>query len=352
MAEYSLQQKAFVFSMISSAAANMEGTPSDLERAVTEKFDRITKTYPQYLGAPWQLAWGPVVYEHKETESRVADNTAFVARGTGDGGKPVYIVAIAGTNPKSAFDVYTEDLSVHQQDSFGRFQGKISNGTNIGRTVVEGLVSGGSTLLQFLSGVGGEDATIVFAGHSLGGALAPTVALDYVAHQGLDPKRYANIYVCPTAGPTPGDPFFSFVYSRTFPSRDGFNENLVSSLDAVPHAWNDLGGIRTIYQKHGIDSVCINRLTGVLQLRIASIPYGALPRREFEATFNEDLKSPVPDDPAVSFAMQALYQHINGYIAHLTPELLPELALPPLKDDQLAGIRAGCKKIEGVRPEG
>lgn len=351
MAEYSLQQKAFVFSMISSAAANMEGPPAQLEPAVVDKFNRITATYPQYLGAPWQLVWGPVVYQHKETESRVADNTAFVARGTGDGGKPVYIVSIAGTNPASAFDVYTEDLSVHQQDSFGsRFQGKISNGTNIGRNVIEGLVSGGASLLQFLSGAGGQDATVVFAGHSLGGALAPTVALDYVVNQGLDRRRYANIYVCPTAGPTPGDPFFSNLYARTFRARDGFNENLVSSLDAVPHAWNDLGGIRTIYEKYGIDSVCINRLTGLLQARILTIPYSALPKREFTATFNEDLKPPVfPDDPAIRFAVQALYQHINGYIVHLIPELLPELAIPPLTMKDLTGIHDGCMKLGALQ---
>jgi hypothetical protein len=347
MSEYTLQQKAFVFSMISSAAANMKGTPPQLEQAVTDKFNRITAAFPQFLGEGWQLVWGPVVYEHKPTESPVADNTAFVARGTGDGGKPVYIVSIAGTNPVSMFDIFTEDLSVHQQDSFGRFQGKISNGTNIGVMVIEGLVSG-VTLLEFLKGVAGQDATIVFAGHSLGGALAPTVALDYVVHKGLDPKDYAKIYVCPTAGPTPGDSAFALNYSRRFPARDGFNENLVSSLDAVPRAFTDLGGIRTLYAKYKIDSVCINRLTGALEASLlgALIFYGQLPRSEFEATFNEDLKPPVlGDNAAVLFAVQALYQHINGYIVHLTPELFPELALPPLTAETLMSIADGCAKI-------
>jgi hypothetical protein len=58
MAEYTLQQKAFVFSMISSAAANMDGTAPQLEQAVIRKFDKVTTAYPQYLGAPWQLVWG------------------------------------------------------------------------------------------------------------------------------------------------------------------------------------------------------------------------------------------------------------------------------------------------------
>jgi hypothetical protein len=346
MAEYTLQQKAFVFSMISSAAANMDGTPPQLEQSVIRKFDKVTTAYPQYLGAPWQLVWGPVVYQHQETESRVADNTAFVARGTGDGGKPVYIVAIAGTNPQSAFDVFTEDLSVLQQDSFGRpLQGKIANGTRIGRDVIESLVSGVS-LLEFLRNVGGEDATIVFAGHSLGGALVPVVAVDYVANQNLDPKRYANIYLCPTAGPTPGDLFFENLYSRTFRARDGFNVNLVSSLDPVPHAWNDLGKIRTIYKKNNLDAVCINRLTGLLEAKLLGIPYVTLPRSEFTATFNEDLKPPVfGDNTAVQYAVQALYQHINGYIVHLTPELLPDLAIPPLTPKDLTDIRDGCARI-------
>jgi pimeloyl-ACP methyl ester carboxylesterase len=356
MAEYSLQQKAFVFSMISSGAANMTGTPKQLEQAVRDKFAKITTTYPQYLGTPWKLAWGPVV--HEEGSSGVADNTAFVAQGAGDGGKPLYIVAIAGTNPVSAFDIYTEDLSVHDQVAFGgRGQGKISNGTHIGRKIIEELSDGG-TLLKFLTDAGGQNATVVFAGHSLGGALAPTVALDYVAVQGLDSRRYANIYVCPTAGPTPGDLFFSSLYKRTFPARDGFNENLKSSLDAVPHAWSDLGGIKAIYEPHGIKSPCINFLISVLQAKIVITFYSALPNREFTATFNEDLKPPVfPDDPddhadlAVRFAMQALYQHINGYIAHLIPELLPELAIPPLTMKELTDIHNGCKKLEGGKTD-
>ncbi|HEX3068212.1 MAG TPA: hypothetical protein VHX14_06535 [Thermoanaerobaculia bacterium] len=94
MPSYRLEQKAFVFSMISNAAANIEKSDGSGSRGRgRQTVHTVTSEKAQYLGAGWELVWGPV--EHEESDSGVADNTVFVTRGT-DGGKPVYIVPIAG----------------------------------------------------------------------------------------------------------------------------------------------------------------------------------------------------------------------------------------------------------------
>jgi hypothetical protein len=112
--------------------------------------------------------------------------------------------------------------------------------------------SPGQNLLEFLEGViansGGAPPSIIFTGHSLGGALSPTLALA-VSDQA---REWVNgnsvmISVEPSAGATPGNQDFSEYYGEQLGAS---TTRLWNNIDVVPHAWNEtmLSEIPSLYQ--------------------------------------------------------------------------------------------------------
>ena len=84
----------------------------------------------------------------------------------------------------------------------------ITDGTYVGISNLLNMTSGGKSLVEYLNTLTPGTATLTVTGHSLGGALSPTLALAFV-----DPtnpllsnwsKSQVNAY--PTAGATPGNP--------------------------------------------------------------------------------------------------------------------------------------------------
>jgi hypothetical protein len=345
MAEYTETQKAFVFSMISSSTANREGTVPELEKLVVDKFEAVTNGYPQYLGARWSLEWGPVVYQ--APDSKVADNTVFVAKGVGTG-RALYVVSVAGTNPKSMFD-RDVDFDVFVQVPFGEDKNVlIARGTHRDVAIIEGLTSNGKTLQQYLELLPDKGAALVFAGHSLGGAIAPALILDLVVNRKFSLVRPERFFVCPTAGPTPGNQAFSDLYASVFHREKGSNENVVNAYDAVPHAWAELERIKRVYLPH-IHSLCIDTLVNALILKFKELPvqvhYSNLPKNVFPGAYDPN-QVPVkfPQSHPVRFAVQALHQHINAYIHELVPELRAVLDISPLSAEAEQGIEDACSR--------
>ena len=114
------------------------------------------------------------------------------------------------------------------------------------------------SLLQFLQSARAQNRTLIFAGHSLAGALAPTLALVFFNSNGgqLNLKDWSAVYLYPTAGPTPGNADFGKFLSSVFPSVPSsgpayrvWNQNVWNSIDVVPHAWNlaMLDQVATLY---------------------------------------------------------------------------------------------------------
>ncbi|NEO92635.1 MAG: lipase family protein [Moorea sp. SIO3G5] len=250
-------QQIFILSILSNAASGVDSsklvgeTLEDLlKKRVTDflKKDSII----QAIGT-WDVVWGPVVHQIKG--SKYATNSMYVAKKDNQ-----YVVAIAGTNPSSLFDWFPEDFSVKKQVDWQngdipkcrvKFRDetdkpKISKGTCIGLKKLEEMKSSDQTVLDFLgdevksAGEPTENIEIIFAGHSLGGALSPTLALAALDQQskwcGSCEEKDFKILVYPSAGPTPGNKYFANYYD----SRLGENTTRIwNDIDIVPHAWDE-----------------------------------------------------------------------------------------------------------------
>lgn len=325
---YTMQQKVFAFSQVVGAG---DAVTSNFTQAITNKFNDLTAQFPQYLGTGWSMPWGPAVYS--APKSNAADNAMIVVAGSDSYGNPVTIVAVAGTNPKSHLDG-TEDLDVGKVVPF-HGTAQIDQGTSIGLAILEALVPGTQTLQKYLESAASPAATLIFTGHSLGGALSPALALDLFANKGMDLGQWGAVYVLPSAGPTPGNGDFVELFTTTFPTAGGWNVNVVNSLDCVPRAWNDLSSISTIYEPNIKPAGGILALVAVLETLLGSEKgfYAALPPSPFTGTFNPNALPPPPPngyDPISLFAAQALYQHIPAYIEQVTPELAQFFSAPQL----------------------
>ncbi|MCW2244691.1 hypothetical protein M2352_000282 [Azospirillum fermentarium] len=227
---------------------------------------------------PWDIVWGPCVYLAPGCNE--ATNAMFVAKTTDTSVTPnvsTYVVAIAATNPASLYDWIDEDAQVEASlmvpwplpkpytyvhvshpvvDAGSPF---ISAGTALGISNLLNNVkpAGGPGIADFLAQAANPNDTVIFAGHSLAGALTPTLAF-HLYPDGAAGSGWKQVLVLPTAGATPGNgapglldknpTAFSQLFTRNFPQiSTGFspytawNTDYANQADVVPHAWNQLG---------------------------------------------------------------------------------------------------------------
>jgi hypothetical protein len=215
---------------------------------------------PSLAGGDWQVAWGPVVLSNQPDTADEAVNAMYVAYSAN---LAMYVVAIAATNPASVFDWLKEDGDVAPRKMVlwpptlpyvpGREQlpdsrPHISAATTIGISdLLTKMSSNGQSLQQFLDSKANANDTLLFTGHSLAGALSPTVALFLYGDPGK--SGWKNIYVQPSAGASPGNQAFSTLFAQTYPTFtvpncnggwDTWNVDFTNQQDVVPHAWNQL----------------------------------------------------------------------------------------------------------------
>ncbi len=266
MAPYSLPQSVFMMSLGSNALfgkmAGQAALQAELQAfllgtaATPSPFfatlNHPSSVYPCLALGPgltqgdWGAVWGPVVYQ--ATANPGATNAMFVAHSPT---LNIYVVAIAGTNPTGDTALFKDDLDVGPASmvqwpptvevtakpqtlnwvtpatptpSAALIDGGTQTGINALYTMWDPNTQ--STLAQFLNAVDQSNQTLVFTGHSLGGALSPVMAMLLYpnAAASTNPNNatmpnlgsnWSNVYVLATAGPTPGTPGFAALYTST-----------------------------------------------------------------------------------------------------------------------------------------
>jgi hypothetical protein len=273
---YNIVQTVFQLSLAANGASSISATQTELQGFLNAYLNGGTdplgtqfagffpQMNPSLAGGDWKVVWGPCVYSRKPSTPSQATNAMYVAYSAS---QATYVVAIAATNPDSIYDWVVEDgdVSVFYQARWPfpvPFTAKwhlpetaaaTSAGTAVG---ISDLLSqpamvdpNGGTLKDFLSRAASKDATLIFAGHSLAGALSPTMA--FYLYPNPASSGWKQVLVLPTAGASPGNTAFAAAFSAAYPATPSgvnapygtWNVDYANANDVVPHAWNQLDNI-------------------------------------------------------------------------------------------------------------
>lgn len=228
----------------------------------------------QLEGGDWRSVWGPSVFAVNDGIASRATNTMFVAHSPS---LNFYVVAIAGTNFDSLSDWLKEDGNVWPAKmamypvAIPYREPDNDLPLNASTRYVSGASAEGISRLltklsdpatkkdvrEYLESVANADRTLVFTGHSLGGALSPTLAMQLYGPSGTATGTWSDVLVQPSAGASPGNFAFAEAYTQAFPKKptglptpfDSWNVNYANKRDVVPHAWNRL---EQVYMPPGI----------------------------------------------------------------------------------------------------
>jgi len=313
------------------------------------------------IGKDWSLVWGPVVFVNDPTSISVhADNTMALYYSSVE---KLFVIGIAGTNVNSPFGWISEDVDVHHTIPWEQVSGKentghISKGTYIGLKVLLGMKNDqGVTMLNALKNYIEQQkidhAEVAVSGHSLGGALAPTLALYMLDHRSeWTENEEISLSTYPTAGATPGDFGFKTYYESQIHAKKITYDSRYNRLDIVPMAWNrkTLASIPTLYSKqigvsYTIGNLCmgasLNALAAKNKFGIPINQYEQInPWNQLNGEFNQQTDQKitkklfgiwwvVPSEVGefskefkntVRFLAQAGYQHTTAYLTLLDIE--------------------------------
>ncbi|GEJ43870.1 lipase family protein [Chryseobacterium sp. ON_d1] len=350
---------SYYFSNVPPVAAMKQTEPSTPNPLITP------------LLGNWNLVWGPALIEETDENGQptgVADNALYVAQCDAvafPGGPtlPTYVVAIAATNPSSLYDWETEDFSVAEVVNWTTYDPSdftpspyngtdpyISKGTATGIGILLGLISPDTaaspktTLQQFLSSLNPDpDTAIIFCGHSLAGALSPTLALYLKENKDLDAFGITLVY--PTAGPTPGEAAFAGLFNNTFPplpngwqaqtgDYQSWNTMHWNDLDVVPHAWPkaDLELIADLYgpSQNKLTAFALNALQKVAidEASKSGVTYTRVQNQSLPGTLQKmDGSVPVniPPQSLYDYVRQLFLQHVTMYSGSPASDHVPAI---------------------------
>ena len=262
MATYNQFQQLYCLSAASNAVGTLTGTEADLQAAMNTT---LTKYIPQLTGS-WKVTWGPRVFKSDPNNTTMGpDNAWFAAI---DETQELCVVAVAGTSG-SSIPGWCIDFNVNNVVDFTAWTstwssqgippppiaipmpGKAyaSQGTCIG---VYNILNNESTLAASGQRLGDyirnlvlpTGYKVIFTGHSMGGAVAPTAALGLLNAKMSSPGKTS---ILPSAGATPGNEQLVQAFTAAFPPGSApspsepyavFNTDFFNTLDIVPQAWS------------------------------------------------------------------------------------------------------------------
>ncbi|KAF2151607.1 hypothetical protein K461DRAFT_321807 [Myriangium duriaei CBS 260.36] len=317
----------------------------------------------------WNLAWGPQVWKKNGINPLTpADNSWYATRNSAvtfpDGVFETYIISISGTASLSSYDWLTEDFKVNEIVDFNAWtQGwrttltspttiQVSNSASspyaalgichgvhkiLTHKASPGFAAADSSLFDFVQRLKGN-LRVIFTGHSLGGALAPTIALGLYnsgALSGVE-DSLRNILVVPAAGFSPGERNLANLFNRTFPqsSTNGvqtWNADFFNTRDIVPQAWcadptkseRNLDHVLSIYSTRELGPVLHTIVKGLIgkekQLAQSSgVTYIPVQGVSFDG--------PAPTSPITGlgqFVAEVAKQHVAAYHDQIFPHQVP-----------------------------
>jgi hypothetical protein len=316
---YTQEQINMVLSILANAGGSLMGSANDIEKQMLAIVEGGLKLSESMIGK-WSVAWGPAVYQ--APSSKVADSTMYVAKQEATSESPAKLVlAIAGTNGLSIFGWVVLDLWVSQQAPWNLFkpdQGKLSMGSYTGFNILRSMkpgpdaISPGKTIKEFMTEEATNPVAVTVTGHSLGGALAPPLALWlYEEQKEWDPAGTATLDVMPSAGPTSGNGDWASYYDSCLGDK---TNRIWNSKDIVPHAWSMLDGLAEIYAPEIPADSWIETFINAAKYLARNGDYTQInTSNEFQGTVQKAIIiSKLPD--FANYLTQALYQHTFGYV--------------------------------------
>jgi len=248
------------FGIIANSLSQLDGDVNTIITAVLKD-----STIQSYIGE-WDLLWGPYVYTNDTTgPDFVADNTMMMLYNSVEN---AIVIAVAGTNVVSNYGWVDEDFDVATTVQWSTIVGGgaidanayVSAGTANGLNILLNLPGPNNTgtgLIDYLTNylntnTFADGLQLIVTGHSLGGALSPTLAMYLKQTEGAlqswnSAGKVKHIQAWPTAGPTPGNDVFAGLLSLDLNYNSFYN-----TIDIVPHAWqvNTLAEIPGIYNSN------------------------------------------------------------------------------------------------------
>ena len=302
----------FIIALAAGSANGRKGTMQELQDYASKS---IKKNILPKLSSNANLVWGPAysVVSNIFRQKRVyyTNGVTVIQLDTNS-----YAISIAGTN-SGLSGWLNEDFNTRPmiQWNDANKNAKIFRGFNLGLTEVTAMKSANHTLIEFLiSKCKNIQCTISVQGHSLGGALAPLVALKLVENNAF---YYSLIRCIIFAGPTVGNTAFVSYYTSKLGHQTTRYDN---QMDVIPRGFNLLHTIPHIYDKYlnlsTLDRVQIKSIVGLIQLDVFGLdPQAIRPDLypAFTAPFNYSL---VKRSGFLSFLAQIFHQHVAAYCTY------------------------------------